>query len=377
MLLSVSPFLVSEAQRAFRAPSRLLFALLLVTTHLSNIDAVARPLDPPAPAPGSSAPIQFIHVNFPPAPAPANSPAPGPIRFVHHDLHEFDPAQAAPATPLFVHTHSHGYISNDITLHGHRTKDGDMSVYLSIGDDKLCGVQCPTTETSTLLGFAHFLDSRHGRAGIIHSACAAEQGHCEPTWDHAARIMTMLLSVHTITQPTFDSWSEKLRYAKETAEIPQTKWHEWDTQRRLKNALTRLWELEIFLVEYVTAQGNEDKTGTVCLLFDSNPYGLKLELEMGNSVVMEGDPTLIGDATFADTKSKDDFHTFATITWTRSHGSGYPTITGDGFSVVGCTSGVRRVAFAQARRKKRGEDGGVEEAEEGEAYRAANGALPK
>ncbi|KAJ3775704.1 hypothetical protein FB446DRAFT_785826 [Lentinula raphanica] len=123
MLLSVSPFLVSEAQRAFRAPSRLLFALLLVTTHLSNIDAVARPLDPPAPAPGSSAPIQFIHVNFPPAPAPANSPAPGPIRFVHHDLHEFDPAQAAPATPLFVHTHSHGLTALESRYHATWSSD--------------------------------------------------------------------------------------------------------------------------------------------------------------------------------------------------------------------------------------------------------------
>ncbi|KAJ3832471.1 hypothetical protein F5878DRAFT_713708 [Lentinula raphanica] len=240
-------------------------------------------------SPGSSAPIQFIHVNFPPAPAPANSPAPGSIRFFHHDLHEFGPAPA-PATPLFVHTHSHGYISNDITLHGHRTKDGDI-----------VRQQRPQRSLALLISWTADMEER-----------ISFTPHVQQSRVTASQLGTMLLSVHTITQPTFDSWSEKLRYAKETAEIPQTKWHEWDTQRRLKNALTRLWELEIFLVEYVTAQGNEDKTGTVCLLFDSNPYCLKLELEMGNSIVMEGDPTLIGDATFADTKSKDDFHTFAT-----------------------------------------------------------------
>ncbi|KAJ3832470.1 hypothetical protein F5878DRAFT_7359 [Lentinula raphanica] len=64
MLLSVSPYLGLETQRAFKSPSCLLFAILLVS-QLFSIDVIARPLRPLVPAP-------------PPAPAPLVNGTGGP-----------------------------------------------------------------------------------------------------------------------------------------------------------------------------------------------------------------------------------------------------------------------------------------------------------
>ncbi|KAJ3816365.1 hypothetical protein F5880DRAFT_1619420 [Lentinula raphanica] len=97
MLLSVSPYLGLETQRAFKSPSCLLFAILLVS-QLFSIDVIARPLRPlvpaPPPAPAPPPPVPNLHAHYvqhapdhsvhdlhahayayAPAPAPALSPA--------------------------------------------------------------------------------------------------------------------------------------------------------------------------------------------------------------------------------------------------------------------------------------------------------------
>ncbi|KAJ3719454.1 hypothetical protein C8R42DRAFT_121330 [Lentinula raphanica] len=138
MLLSVSP-LGLEAQRAFTSPSRQLFAVFLVTCFFS-IDVIAHPLGSPAPARQPS--------TTPPDPNTLGRMiVPSPAR------------QSAPGIQV-----------DDITLHGHRTKEGDMSVYLTIGATKLCmGPDCPTSESSVLLGYAHFADGAQ-RDSIVNYA---------------------------------------------------------------------------------------------------------------------------------------------------------------------------------------------------------------
>ncbi|KAJ3775707.1 hypothetical protein FB446DRAFT_724330 [Lentinula raphanica] len=113
--------------------------------------------------------------------------------------------------------------------------------------------------------------------------------------------MALLVFSKAISQPTFDSWNQTF-YMKKTTNIAQKEWETWDSERKLTN--------EIFLVEHLT-DSLAEKTGSVCLLFDSNTYCSKLEMEMRNFKMMDGDPTRIGNATFANKKSKDDFHTFA------------------------------------------------------------------
>ncbi|KAJ3775703.1 hypothetical protein FB446DRAFT_724323 [Lentinula raphanica] len=286
MLLSVSP-LGLETQRAFTSPSRQLFAVFLVTCFFS-IDVIAHPLGSPAPARQPSTTPDLNTLGRMIVPSPARQSAPG----IQVD---------------------------DITLHGHCTKEGDMSIYLTIGATKLCmDPDCPTSESSVLLGYAHFADGAQRDSIVNYARSDLSVKDPRAPWTGVDHVMKLLAITPSglddplssfITQDTYHSWETgQLNFAKQQTKITQETWDSWASS----GIITRKLEMH----EYILTE-RKSKTGKVCLTISDNGGG-KDNCSYESSLHLKGmrkkdeDPFKIGYATFADRKARDDFDSFST-----------------------------------------------------------------
>ncbi|KAJ3817260.1 hypothetical protein F5880DRAFT_94102 [Lentinula raphanica] len=197
-----------------------------------------------------------------------------------------------------------------------------MSVYLTIGADKICrDHDCPASEFSMLLGYAHFKDSitrddtiNYVRKGLPMAPLMEDP---DASWSYADWVMNILaITPHAsglqhplsspITLDTYHSWEEEVLALakKQSTEITQEQLNSWVSSR----TITR----ELSMLEFVQTQRSY-RTGRVCLFVGEDYHSLEPAKEYLQERLreMDGDPFKIGDATFADRKAKDDFDIFS------------------------------------------------------------------